>query len=943
MLSPVSVRGRLLAAFGAMVVLTTAVGGVGWFGLGETERALLSLQREGLGNIALAMRMAELSTGLAARAPFIAAIEATPGLDEERSQLELKLADLTGLVNRLPGLERASLHVPSDVPSLVRLAGRLDGTLRNLMDVTGESIAVRAEASAIRLGLERQRILGETLAGAAARTFEHPGFEGVGTPPLPFSVLRLADRTRDAVSAALTTASPADLARWRAGFDADRQGLRAIDTAAPALAIMAPSLDQLLAVLDAQGAVFDIRYRQLGIEQRSRFLVAAANTLSVQLNREVESVTSAMQTAARSRGDATFSALSSGKASILALGALCALAAIAAAVYVMRDVAGNLRAVTRAMSALAGGDRLVSVPATGRPDEIGDLARAFSVFKENVAERDALARKLGENSRMLEAVFVNMNDGLSVFDETGRLVTWNPRFLDLNGFTPAEVAGRDLAELQRSLLRRGVGIRMLDGSSVDLDALTRLRTEQALRCEHHFPDGRVVELHSSPMPSGGFITTYSDLTERKDIEKQLRHAQKMEAVGQLTGGIAHDFNNLLAAIMGNLQMIHDETSEQDPVRGKALRALDAAERGATTIQRLLAFSRQQALQPQAVDLNELIEGMLDLLAYGLGGGIVLKTALTPGLAPALVDPGQLENALLNLVVNARDAMAEGGTIVIATEAATRDAMQEGGDAIVLSVRDDGSGMAPAVLSRVFEPFFTTKRFGRGSGLGLSMVYGFVRQSGGKVDIQSEPGVGTLVAMAFPRARMLPETLALPRDPGPVEGGPERILVVEDDPTVRLTAVDMLTALGYRAVPAASAEEALVLLDGTAFDLLFTDVILTGGMNGPALVAVAKARQPALQVLFCSGYARDFLVESASLPLDIHFIRKPYQKPLLAAQLRNILGGAQPAGAIGPAGAGLTGTSRSIAKSPSPPRGEGRGEGDAGGGFLGMGRHASPSP
>ncbi|MGF7175067.1 ATP-binding protein [Azospirillum doebereinerae] len=886
MLSPVSVRGRLLAAFGAMVVLTTAVGGVGWFGLGETERALLSLQREGLGNIALAMRMAELNTGLAARAPFIAAIEATPSLDEERSQLELKLTDLTGLVQRLPGLERASLHVPSDVPSLVRLAGRLDGTLRNLMDVTGESIAVRAEAAAIRLGLERQRILGETLAGAAARTFEHPGFEATGTPPLPFSVLRLADRTRDAVSAALTTTSPADLARWRAGFDADRQGLRAIDTATPALAIMAPSLDQLLAVLDAQGAVFDIRGRQLGIEQRSRFLVAAANTLSVQLNREVESVATAMQTAARSRGDATFSALSSGKAGILALGALCALAAIAAAVYVMRDVAGNLRAVTRAMSALAGGDRLVSVPATGRPDEIGDLARAFSVFKENVAERDALARKLGENSRMLEAVFDNMNDGLSVFDENGRLVTWNPRFLDLNGFTPADVAGRDLAELQRNLLRRGVGIRLLDGSSIDLEALTRRRAEQAVRCEHHFPDGRVVELHSSPMPSGGFITTYSDLTERKDIEKQLRHAQKMEAVGQLTGGIAHDFNNLLAAIMGNLQMIHDETAEQDPVRGKALRALDAAERGATTIQRLLAFSRQQALQPQAVDLNELVEGMLDLLAYGLGGGIVLKTALTPGLAPALVDPGQLENALLNLVVNARDALADGGTIVIATEAAAQD----GGDAIVLSVRDDGSGMPPAVLSRVFEPFFTTKRFGRGSGLGLSMVYGFVRQSGGKVDIQSEPGVGTLVAMAFPRARMLPETLALPRDPGTVEGGPERVLVVEDDPAVRLTTVDMLTALGYRAVPAASAEEALVLLDGTAFDLLFTDIILTGGMNGPALAAVAKARQPALQVLFCSGYARDFLVESASLPLDIRFIQKPYQKPLLAAQIRNVLGG-----------------------------------------------------
>jgi PAS domain S-box-containing protein len=900
MLSPVSVRGRLLAAFGAMVVLTTAVGGVGWFGLGETERALLSLQREGLGNIALAMRMAELSTGLAARAPFIAAIEATPGLDEERSQLELKLADLTGLVNRLPGLERASLHVPSDVPSLVRLAGRLDGTLRNLMDVTGEAIAVRAEASSIRLGLERQRILGETLAGAAARTFEHPGFpgfEGTGTPPLPFSVLRLADRTRDAVSAALTTTNLGDLARWHSGFDADRQSLRAIDTAAPALAIMAPSLDQLLTVLDTQAAVFDIRTRQLGIEQRSRFLVAAANTLSVQLNREVESVTNAMQTAARSRGDATFSALSSGKASILALGALCALAAIAAAVYVMRDVAGNLRAVTRAMSALAGGDRLVSVPATGRPDEIGDLARAFSVFKENVAERDALARKLGENSRMLEAVFDNMNDGLSVFDENGRLVTWNPRFLDLNGFTPTEVAGRDLLELQRSLLRRGVGIRMLDGSSVDLEALTQLRTEQAVRCEHHFPDGRVVELHSSPMPSGGFITTYSDLTERKDIEKQLRHALKMEAVGQLTGGIAHDFNNLLAAIMGNLQMIHDETSEQDPVRGKALRALDAAERGATTIQRLLAFSRQQALQPQAVDLNELVEGMLDLLAYGLGGGIVLKTALTPGLPPALVDPGQLENALLNLVVNARDALTEGGTIVIATEAAKQD--DEG--AVVLSVRDDGSGMPPAVLSRVFEPFFTTKRFGRGSGLGLSMVYGFVRQSGGKVEIQSEAGVGTLVAMAFPRARTLPETLALPRTLGPVEGGPERILVVEDDSAVRMTTVDMLTALGYRAVPAVSAEEALLLLDGTRFDLLFTDVILTGGMNGPALVAVAKVRQPTLQVLFCSGYARDFLVESASLPLDIHFIQKPYQKPLLATQIRNILGGTQPAPRSAPVG------------------------------------------
>ncbi len=878
-LSPASVRGRLVAAFGVMVLLTTAVGGVGWFGFGETERALVSLQKEGLGDIALALRLSERSSGLAARAPFIAAITSTPALDEERSRLEDRLVDLTALLrqlpDRLPDLDLDRPHVPTRVPPLVRLAGRLDGTLRSLVDATGEAIDARIEVMEIRNGLERQRALGNALAEAA---FRHQ-------PDAPvFRTLRLADGLRDSVAAMLAADNQGELARRREGFEADVERLRRV-AASDGTAL--PELPELLTLLERQSRAADASRRLMGIEQRMHFLVAAANTLAVQMTQDVDRVTAAMQAATRQRVDATSRALDSGKASILALGALCALAALGAALYVVRDVAANLRAVTRAMSALAGGDRQVSVPATDRHDEIGDLARAFNVFKTNVFERDDLARQLGENSRMLTAIFNNMNDGLSVFDQNGQLVAWNPRFLDLNGFTPQDVAGCSLADLQRNLLARGVTIRMIDGRHVDPAALTRLRAAQVVRCEHHFPDDRVVELHSSPMPSGGFITTYSDLTERREIERRLRQAQKMEAVGQLTGGIAHDFNNLLAPIIGNLQMIHDAPGNPEEVRPRALRALDAAERGATTIQRLLAFSRQQALQPQTIDVNEMVEGMLDLLSYGLGSGVTLVPALTPGLPPALVDPGQLENALLNLVVNARDAMGEGGgTITVATRA-ERSNDAAGASGVVLSVIDTGGGMPPAVLSRVFEPFFTTKRFGRGSGLGLSMVYGFVRQSGGTVDITSEVGQGTTVAMRFPVAP--PSEITTPlADRASAPLGPERsVLVVEDDPAVRATAVDLLTGLGYRALAVASADSALALLAREPVDALFTDVMLNGGMNGPELAAAATARHPGLHVLFCSGYARDFLVKSASLPPDLRFIPKPYQKQALAAQLRGL--------------------------------------------------------
>ena len=387
-----------------------------------------------------------------------------------------------------------------------------------------------------------------------------------------------------------------------------------------------------------------------------------------------------------------------------------------------------------------------------------------------------------------------------------------------------------------------------------------------------------------------------DVTEIRRNEDVLRQHQKIEALGQLTGGVAHDFNNLLSVIQGNLEMLEDRLGADAELADILTDAQEASELGAQLTQRLLAFARRQPLEPQNVELGSLVFSMADMLQRVLGEGVSIDLDIAADLWPVRADPGQVENTLINLAVNARDAMAGSGalTVRIANARLDQDYVQthldaSAGDYVRIDVTDTGTGIASDIRDRIFEPFFTTKGPGSGTGLGLSTVWGFVKQSGGQVEIDSEVGQGTTVSILLPRSAA---TGPLSPDAA-TRGGPARgrgtILVVEDDDRVRRVAARRLISLGYDVHEADTPTSALAQLDTLGrLDLLFTDVIMPDGMNGRQLAEAVRARTPGVRVLFTSGYPDDVLGQDGILPDETHFLRKPYSRDALADKVGEIL-------------------------------------------------------
>jgi nitrogen-specific signal transduction histidine kinase len=387
-----------------------------------------------------------------------------------------------------------------------------------------------------------------------------------------------------------------------------------------------------------------------------------------------------------------------------------------------------------------------------------------------------------------------------------------------------------------------------------------------------------------------------DITDRLRLRNELIQLQRMESLGQLTGGVAHDFNNLLTIVTGNLQLLESRVAVNHDAVELVRDALDAAWRGAELCQRLLAFGRRQMLQPELTVVNELVNRVNKLVRLSISDGVDIDLSLCDELPEVMIDQGQLENAILNLAINARDAMPDGGSLYIRTDrfsAGTAYAELHpdvtAGDYVLIEVGDTGTGMPPEILDRAFEPFFTTKEQGKGTGLGLSMVYGLLKQSGGHVRIYSEVGHGTSVKLYVP----VPQAPALDLDDtmklvaaDRMPGGSERILVVEDESGVRKMLVRMLTELGYDIVAADSAAEALKCLEQAEsdFDLLFSDVIMPGGMDGVALANRAIRCKPEMKVLLTSGFSKHHLNERGAFPL----LNKPYYEAQLAAAVRQVL-------------------------------------------------------
>jgi PAS domain S-box-containing protein len=484
-------------------------------------------------------------------------------------------------------------------------------------------------------------------------------------------------------------------------------------------------------------------------------------------------------------------------------------------------------------------------------------------------------------------------DLIVIVDRWGNIIRVSPSAEAILGYEPDELTGQSAVKLLYP--------DDLANTRNEMRLARRGRTMRNFDCRYVRKDGRVVTLAwtgvwSEPEQQHYFVGR--DMTERIELEQQLAHAQKMEAIGQLTGGIAHDFNNILTVVIGMNEVLASAVAHDFKLAEIAKFIDEAAERGSQLVQRLLAFARKQTLEARVLDLNEIVAGMAAILGQALGEDIGVETALCDGLWPTLADPSRLEDAILNLAVNARDAMPKGGRLLIETanvhldeQYARANVEVTPGDYVAVFVTDSGTGMPPEVIERAFEPFFTTKEVGRGTGLGLSMVYGFAKQSRGHVKIHSEIGHGTSIKLYLPKAASAPAVAALAASAASEAsaGGRETILVVEDDAAVRTVAVNVLESLGYQVRQAADGRAALQILQQTdAIDLLFTDLVMPNGISGQDLLRMARERRPDLKAIFTSGYSETFLKGREEADQSIPLLPKPYRKQKLVEAIRKAL-------------------------------------------------------
>jgi PAS domain S-box-containing protein len=514
--------------------------------------------------------------------------------------------------------------------------------------------------------------------------------------------------------------------------------------------------------------------------------------------------------------------------------------------------------------------------------------------QETLQESEQLARNIVETA--LDA-FVQINDH-------GNVLNWNSQAERLFGWLRAEILGKDVfgliaADDERDGLRAALGRIVMTG---DAAAVAEGRRREIMVRRR---DGREfkAELSVTALRTrNGFVFNgfFRDLTDKIAAEDRIRQSEKMEAIGQLTGGIAHDFNNILTVITGTIEILSAAVAKE-PTLAAITRMIDeAAARGADLTQHLLAFARRQPLQPREIDVNTLVIDTAKLLRPTLGEQIEIESVFQDETCAALVDPNQLATAIINLALNARDAMPEGGKLLLETGrvdldeayASTCDDVRPGQYAMI-AVSDSGSGIPASIIDKVFNPFFTSKGPGKGTGLGLSMVYGFVKQSAGHIRIYSEEGHGTTIRMYLPPGTgVLSSAAEVPA--ASIEGGRETILVVEDDRLVRGYVLAQLHSLGYATIEAANAAEALALVDaGKAFDLLFTDIIMPGNMNGRQLATAVQRARPGKPVLFTSGYTENAIVHHGKLDSGILLLAKPYRKSELARMIRKALETDQP--------------------------------------------------
>jgi PAS domain S-box-containing protein len=530
----------------------------------------------------------------------------------------------------------------------------------------------------------------------------------------------------------------------------------------------------------------------------------------------------------------------------------------------------------------------------------------FAKITRDVGDQRAAEEALRKREQEFRLLVEGVTDyAIYMLDSSGLITTWNSGAERIKGYSRAEVIGTHFSQFYTpedqatGLPKRALATALAEG---------RFEQEEGWRVRKNgtrFVAHVVIDpIHDAEGKFVGYAKITRDVTERrsaaealKQSERALLHAQKMETIGKLTGGVAHDFNNLLQVIAGNLQLLSRDVVGNERAERRVQNAIAGVRRGARLAGHLLAFGRRQPLEPKVVNLGRFISTLDEMLQRALGEAVEVQTIVAEGLWNTSADLAQVENAVLNLAINARDAMEGVGKLTVEIGNAWLDhayarahAEVDPGEYVMLAVSDTGSGMLPEVIAHAFDPFFTTKPEGKGTGLGLSMVYGFVKQSGGHVKIYSEPGNGTTVKLYLPRSKDSEELLTVTETRSAV-GGTETILVAEDDDQVRGTVVDTLQELGYQVLAASDAEKALAIVKtGIKIDLLFTDVVMPGPLRSPDLARLAREHLPGITVLFTSGYTQNAIVHGGRLDHGVELLSKPYSREDLARRIRSALEG-----------------------------------------------------
>ncbi|WP_020407684.1 PAS-domain containing protein [Hahella ganghwensis] len=844
-----SIKTRSLWTLLVLALLTLSMGLVGWLVTRQTADTVYRFESLTLPEISTALNLSEGVAQLAALSPYVADAARPFLLQNERLRLEKKFNELK--------LVAANIRDERFRSELESRLDKLFGFVSELIEVVEDELFLREDVLALRFDIDDL---------ADYRTSTYAGEDS--SLALLHSTLKNLTRPDS-----LKLANP------------DAREFAEAESAASQI-----SEDNLKKSADRLLSAIRLAHQRLAeFRQRKPYLIASIRAQSEELTHQVNLFVGDLQKSVVRQRQTVSEAVKQGQGWIL----LMSLLMLSAFIYSARfnyGVTRDLEAVTRDMTRLAQGDTDTPEPTINRSDEIGELASSFSVFRRDALQMRQVSQDLKAQSKLLETVFNQIHDGLSVFSRDQRLIAWNRRYLEIFDLSADDVRrNMSLSELQEMMSRQPHRNLSIDRYPIDMADLNLARLQSAQTFERHFDNGKVVEFRSQPMPEGGFVTLYRDLTERRTMEQQLIQAQKMEVLGQLTGGVAHDFNNLLAAILGNLQLLNQSTDLQDSQQQQIHRALRVTEKGVSLVQRLLAFSRKQQLYPEITNVDELLEGMLDLVEYSVGQNIEVTTDLQAPGYKVFVDPSQLENAILNLALNSSAAMSDGGKLIFRTRIRNPQAHQGNEKSqLILTVIDTGTGIPQELQERILEPFFTTKPVGKGSGLGLSMVYGFVSQSGGHLSIDSSRNWGTHISLVFPLEEQEPltahaeQTLAIHLRL-PASG---QIALVEDDPDVQATIAQQFESFGLKTDCYSRAEDLLKLLFASSSDtiplpdLVVTDINLQGSMNGVEFFRECQQRFPELNVVMTSGMPREILESRYGLHPEDPLLPKPISQSTL---------------------------------------------------------------